>query len=200
MQYIVFIMSVYRECSDTELLALLAEADTQAFAEIYHRYKAVLFRHSYRMLGDDEEAKDVVQELFTNLWTRRNEIVITTALSSYLYTSIRNHILDIIAHKKIEEKYIRSLDGFLKEGEYITDQYLREKELRELIEKEVALLPPRMREVFELSRHENLTYKEIAEELNISDKTVKKQVNSALSILRQKLDIAFICAFFLRFL
>ncbi|MPR31898.1 RNA polymerase sigma factor [Salmonirosea aquatica] len=193
-------MNIYHKYSDTELTALITDGDSLAFAEIYHRYKGILFRHSFRMLGDEEEAKDVVQELFTQLWTRRENINISTALSSYLYTSTRNRILDIIAHKKIEEKYVQSLDCFLEKGEYITDHYFREKELREQIEKEVSLLPPRMREVFELSRQDNLTYKEIAEELNISDKTVKKQINNALSILRQKLDIAFICALFLRFL
>lgn len=187
-------MYTYHKLNDSELAARLAGDDHLAFSEIYHRFKAVLFRHSFRILGDEEEAKDVVHELFTQLWSRRKETIITTSLSSYLYTSARNRILDIIAHKKIKEKYIRSLDDFIGKGEYITDLYIREKELRELIEKEVALLPPRMREIFELSRRDNHTYKEIADKLNISDKTVKKQINSALSMLRQKLDLAFLYA------
>lgn len=193
-------MNIYQEYTDSQLATLLGGEDPLAFAEIYHRYKGVLFRHALRLLGNEEEAKDVVQELFTQLWARREQFVITSALSSYLYTATRNRILDIIAHKKIEEKYIQSLDGFLERGEYLTDQYLREKELRGIIEKEVAQLPPRMREVFQLSRRDHRTYKEIAEELNISDKTVKKQINSALSILRQKLDLAFLSVLFLRFL
>ena len=193
-------MAIYSEFSDAELMLLLSGGDGLAFAEIYQRYTGALFIHAYRILGDEEEAKDVIQELFAVLWIKRNTIVLRTSLSSYLYSSVKNRILDFIAHKKVEDRYVRSLGRFIDEGEYVTDQQVREKELSELIEREVALLPPRMREVFELSRRDNLSYKEIAEELNISDKTVKKQVNTALSILRQKLDIAFICAFFLRFL
>lgn len=81
--------------------------------------------------------------------------------------------------------------GFIEKGEYVTDQQLLEQELKEAIEKEIALLPPKMREVFELSRKQDLSYKEIADQLHISDKTVKKQVNNALHILREKLDTVF---------
>lgn len=193
-------MNDYRKCSDPELMALISEDDNLAFAEIYQRYKGVLFLHAHRILDSEEEAKDVLQELFTTLWTKRNAIVLKGSLSSYLYGAVRNRIFDLIAHKKVEEKYIRSLATFIDQGEWVTDQELREKELAELIEKEIAGLPPKMREVFELSRKKNLSYQEIANELQISDKTVKKQVNNALQILRGKLDIAFILTVFLVFL
>lgn len=181
-------------------MTFISEDDDQAFAEIYQRYKGVLFLHAYRILGSEEEAKDVLQELFTTLWTKRNTIILKTSLSSYLYGAVRNRVFDIIAHKKVEEKYISSLATFIEQGECVTDQQLRERELAELIEKEIAMLPAKMREVFELSRKKNLSYKEIASELHISDKTVKKQVNNALHILREKLDIAFIITVFFTFL
>lgn len=184
-------MHEYQRFSDSELLTLIASDDDQAFAEVYHRYKGVLFLHARRMLGNDEEAKDVLQELFTTLWTKRNSINLTTSLSAYLYAAVRNRVFDMIAHRKIEEKYIASLAGFIEKGEYVTDEQLLEQELKELIEKEIALLPPKMREVFELSRKQELSYKEIADQLHISDKTVKKQVNNALHILRGKLDTVF---------
>ena len=190
------IMAFYHQNSDLELAALLANDDDQAFAEIYERYKGVLYMHAYRMLGDEEEAKDVLQELFTTLWGHRKEIKITSSFSAYLYKSVRNRIFDIIAHRKVEQRYVSSLASFIENGECVTDNQLREKELTVMIEKEVSLLPPKMRQVFELSRNENLSYKEIADELKISDKTVKKQVSNALNILRQKLDIAFIVTFF----
>ena len=193
-------MNFYQKHSDSALLALISEDDELAFAEIYQRYKGVLFLHAYRILGNEEEAKDVLQELFATLWTKRGTIVLKNNMSAYLYSAIRNRIFDLIAHKKVEEKYIDSLAHFIEEGECVTDQQVREKELGELIEKEIALLPPKMREVFLLSRKENLSYKEIASELRISDKTVKKQVNNALNILREKLDIAFIITVFLQFI
>lgn len=193
-------MGSYHTYSDLELMGFISQDDELAFAEIYHRYKGVLFLHAYRMLGDEDEAKDILQELFTVLWTKRNNIILNNSLSSYLYGSVRNRIFDFIAHKKVEKRYITSLTDFLTEGECITDHRVREKELSSLIEKEVSLLPPKMREVFELSRKKNLSYKEIADELHISDKTVKKQVNNALNILRKKLDVTFIFTLFLQFL
>lgn len=193
-------MNAYQEFSDLELMTLISEDDDQAFAEIYQRYKGVLFMHAYRILGSEEETKDVLQELFTALWTKRNSIVLKVSLSSYLYGAIRNRIFDVIAHKKVEERYIDSLAAFIEEGECVTDHQLRENELAALIEREIALLPPKMRAVFELSRKKNLSYSEIADELHISDKTVKKQVNNALHILRVKLDIAFIITVFLTFI
>jgi RNA polymerase sigma-70 factor (ECF subfamily) len=185
-------MDSYQRYTDSALLALIAENDDLAFAEVYLRYKGVLFLHARRILGNDEEAKDVSQELFTTLWIRRDSIDLKTNLSAYLYASVRNRVFDIIAHRKVEEKYIASLANFIEKGEYVTDQQLLEQELRELIEREIGLLPPKMREVFELSRKEDLSYKEIADQLHISDKTVKKQVNNALHILREKLDTVFI--------
>lgn len=184
-------MDSYQRYTDSALLTLIAENDDLAFAEVYLRYKGALFLHARRILGNDEEAKDVLQELFTTLWTRRNSIDLKTNLSAYLYASVRNRVFDIIAHRKVEEKYIASLANFVEKGEYVTDQQLLEQELRELIEREIGLLPPKMREVFELSRKEDLSYKEIADQLHISDKTVKKQVNNALHILRGKLDTVF---------
>ncbi|MGX5857936.1 RNA polymerase sigma-70 factor [Dyadobacter jiangsuensis] len=188
-------MHYYQGCTDSALLALIADDDQLAFAEVYRRYKGVLFLHARRILGNDEEGKDVLQELFTTLWTRRDSIDLTTNLSAYLYASVRNRVFDIIAHRKVEEKYMASLATFVEKGEYLTDQQLLEQELKEVIEKEIALLPPKMREVFELSRKQELSYKEIADQLHISDKTVKKQVSNALHILREKLDTAFTLLF-----
>lgn len=170
---------------------LVRQHDERAFTEIYNRYKGVLFIHACRMLENTEEAKDVIQDLFTVLWSRRNEILITGSLSSYLYAAVKNRILDQMAKDKSRDRYIDSLAGFMEEGEYITDHQLRENELSRLIEKEVALLPAKMRQIFELSRVSNLSHKEIAAEMNISDKTVKKQISNALIILRKKIDVAF---------
>lgn len=185
-------MASFQRHSDHELMALIAQSDKGAFSELYNRYKGVLYLHAYRMLDDADEANDILQELFTALWLRRENLVLTTSVSSYLYQSVKNRVLDVFAHQKVVEKYVDSLHQFIETGEYSTDQQVREQELRTLIEREVALLPTKMREIFELSRINNLSYKEIADELNISDKTVKKQVNNALKILRQKIDLVVI--------
>lgn len=184
-------MELYRNCSDQELSDLLKLGNQAVFAEIYNRYKAMLYLHAYRMIQDKEDAKDAVQELFASIWKNHETLVIRTSLAAYLYGAIRNRVLDMIAHKKIALKYTDSLQAFLDEGECITDDQIREKELIAIIESEVSLLPPKMREVFEMSRQQDLSHKQIATQLNISDKTVKKQVSKAIKILRLKINLLF---------
>jgi RNA polymerase sigma-70 factor (ECF subfamily) len=182
-------MANYASFSDFELVDLLKSKDHAAFEEIYQRYRSPLFLHAYRMLQDDEEARDIVQELFRTLWAKHATLSIRTTLDAYLYGAIRNRILKFIAHQKVIAKYTDSLDKFLEEGIAFTDEMVREKELIRILESEIASLPPKMREVFELSRNGLLSYKQIAEQLAISDKTVKKQINNAIRILRLKINL-----------
>ncbi|WP_316837368.1 RNA polymerase sigma-70 factor [Pedobacter nutrimenti] len=174
--------------TDNQLFLLLKEGDKVAYKNIYDRYKTILYIHAFKILQDEEDAKDAVQDLFTVLWNKREHINLKGPLSAYLYSAIKNRVLDLIAIKKNRAKYEDSLQNFLICGECLTDQSLREKELRIVIEKEISLLPSKMREIFELSRKEYMSYKQIAEQLNISDKTVKKQINNAIKTLRLKLD------------
>jgi RNA polymerase sigma-70 factor (ECF subfamily) len=177
----------YSALSDADLIILLKNDDPMAYTVIYNRYFDSLYIHACYKLKDKEEAQDVIHELFTHLWNKRNELLIKSNLSSYLYISVRNRILDLISHKEVESKYVNSLQKFINEGHCITDHLIREKQLTTLIEKGISNLPPKMREVFELSRKEKLSHKEIASQLNLSEQTVKKQINNALKILRIKL-------------
>lgn len=173
--------------SDSELLDSLSVGDEKAFTEIYNRYFGLLYVHAYKILGNEDEAKDLVQDLFSSMWTRRQSIDLTGSLSSYLYSSIRNKVFDILQHRKVESKYIDSLKVFDSKGYVITDHRIREKELNAQIEKEIAALPAKMRIIFEMSRKSYYTHREIAHELNLSEHTVKTQVKNALRILRVKL-------------
>lgn len=183
-------MNISSESTDTELTTLIKGGSQLAFSEIYNRYWTVLYLHARKMLRNDEEAKDVVQELFTHLWKNSAELNFNTSLSSYLYRATRNKILNLIEHKRIVSDYQKSLMAFLDEGELITEEHIIEKQLFETIEREIQLLPPKMREVFELSRKQHLSYKEIGEQLGISDHTVKRQVSNALGILKTKLGVS----------
>lgn len=180
-------MSDHYTSTDDELFASLKRGDSGAFDVIYNRYHGILFVHACRLLQDKEEARDVVQDLFTALWTKAHAIELKSSVAGYLYMAVRNRVLDIIAHKKIQSDYRQSLRQFMDEGAVITDDYIREQELARMIEEEVKLLPPKMREVFELSRISNMSHKEIAAQLQISDKTVKKQISYAIRALKLKL-------------
>lgn len=180
-------MPAYSSYSDAELTLLLGTGDKEAYAEIYNRYHTVLYLHACRKLQDREDARDVVQELFTRLWFKRGDLQATTNLPAYLYVSVRNRIFDLLARKKTASEYLTSLQSFIDQGDYLPDRLVREKELGRLIEGEIASLPPKMRRIFELSRKEHLTHRQIAGQLNLSEQTVKKQVANALKILRIKL-------------
>lgn len=192
--------ALYTELADLDLFALLKKGNKHSYEEIYHRYKKLIYLHAYKMLQDEEEAKDIVQELFTQLWSRRAELQVESSLSGYLYTAARNRVLDRIARGKIEKKYIASLQNFAETDTHITDHLVREKELKLLIEKEIASLPAKMRLVFELSRKEYLSHREIADKLQISEATVKKQINNALKVLRVRLGAFIFMAHFSDFL
>lgn len=180
-------MPDYNNCTDNELAALLINGDQRAYTQLYNRFKGILYVHAYRILQDKEDAKDIVQELFTVLWVKRDSLTLKTGIASYLYAAVRNRVFDKISSKKVESRYFESLKDFSLEEGYSTDSVVQEKELSALIEKEIAALPDKMRQIFELSRKNNLSHKEIATQLILSDKTVKKQVNNALRILRLKL-------------
>lgn len=175
--------------SDEELLLLFKAGDRNAYEQIYNRYWAIMYVYARKILTDEDDAQDVIQEVFTYLWHKGHELNIKSSLPLYLYTSVRYRIFDLIDHKKVRTDYKTYLQQFIQEGAYITDEQLREKELIIVIEREVALLPPKMREMFELSRKEGLSHKEIADKLGVSDLTVKKQVSNAVKILKEKLKV-----------
>ena len=180
-------MKTYRTYQDDELLSLIKEGDKTAFSEIYERHWEVLFRHALRMTKDRALAEDIVQDVFIALWDRIEKAELPFVITAYLYAMVRNKFLNLLTHQTVKDNYLQSLSDFLLSGESITDYRCRENQLKIKIEQEVSCLPDKMRTVFEMSRKENRTHKEIALLLNISDKTVKKQVSNAVKILRLKL-------------
>ena len=188
--------SNYEFVSDYELLTLLKAGDRLAYTEIYNRYKIVLHTHAYKWMRDREEAKDIIHELFAFLWDKRESIEFNTNLSGYLYISLRNRIFNRISKKKFESQYIDSLQEFINKGHCVTDHRVREKQLGELVEKEITALPNKMREVFELSRKSNLSHKQIAAQLDLSEQTVRKHIQHALRILKSKFGLILFSFFF----
>lgn len=178
----------YRNLNDLQLAALLKSGDRGAFGEIYNRYWDVLYIHALRVLNDEDEAKDLVQELFAALWIKKPEISFKTNLSGYLYVAIRHKILNLIRQKKIREDFTAHLALYLETRGDSPVQRLLETELSAILDREIERLPEKMRAVFKLSRRQDLSHKEIASKLNISDKTVKKQISNAIRIIRYRLE------------
>ncbi|PWS27560.1 RNA polymerase subunit sigma-70 [Pedobacter yonginense] len=186
-------MSTYKSLADNDLFSLMQDGDRYAFEEIYERFNGLLYIYACKLVSDREDARDIVQEVFVYLWSNPN-IKIKSQLSAYLYTAVRYKIFDWLDKNKSKSNYLQSLEKFVDRGDCITDNYIREKEFASLIEKEVSLLPPKMRQIFEMSRQQHLSQKEIAQLLHLSDKTVKKQMSNALKVLRLKLTSFLILA------
>nr|WP_121270279.1 RNA polymerase sigma-70 factor [Pedobacter schmidteae] len=181
-------MTVYCNFPDAELLILLKERDETAFTEIYNRYWKVIYAHVYKMLRDEDDAKDVVQEVFGNLWIRAAAIKNNANVSGLLYVSARNKVFDLIEKNKVRSDYIGEIARFVSNPLSEKIDNIDEKRLIGILEREIQKLPPKMREIFELSRKEDLSHKEIAVRLSISEQTVKKQVQNALKVIKPKLN------------
>jgi len=190
-------MLSYDTLSDQQLASLLRDGDRAAFTEIYHRYKALLYIFAYKRIGQREEARDIIHELFLSLWTKHNTLEISTGLAPYLYTAVRNRIIDGIARQKNAARYIESFQEYIDTANNTTDHLTRHNQLLALIEKEIEALSPKMRQVFEMSRNTTLSRKEIAAELNLSEETVKSHMHHALKTLKTKLGPLFTVLFIL---
>jgi RNA polymerase sigma factor (sigma-70 family) len=181
--------SGYNSLSDAELVAYLRNGDDNAFTEIYHRFQGILHVHAYKKLGDFEAAKEVIRAVFSMFWNKREDIPRTENISGYLYTMTKHKVLAVMAHKKIDSRHTASFATFINQGIFITELINQEKELTAIIEKEIEALPQKMRAVFMLSRQRNLSHREISQQLDIPERVVKCQVNTALKLLRVKLGL-----------
>jgi RNA polymerase sigma-70 factor (family 1) len=181
-------MDLYTELPETRLVELFSRGDKSAFAEIYRRHWGTMYFHALKMLEDENEAKDIVQEIFISLWARSAKIALNGTLTSYLFMAVRNKVLNLIRDKKTRAGYIDLFSLYIDEEVNTTLEQIHEKELLIAIEETIQSLPEKMKEIFELSRKGFLSHQQIADQLNISEKTVKRQISNALRILRTKLN------------
>jgi len=141
-----------------------------------------------KYLRDDKAAEDVVQDVFVKFWVKRNDVDRDKNIKSFLFQSTRNRAIEIIRRNKVESKYLGSLqdiDDWQNEDlEEVSDQYI----LMEKLNNSMRQLPPKCQEVFRMGKLKGLTYREIANTLNISIKTVENQMGRALRLLRQNLS------------
>ena len=166
------------------LVLRLIGGDEDAFCELYAAYKNRLIYFAMRFLKSREYAEDVFQDAFTVVWQSRRFIDPDVSFSSYLYTIIRNRLLNQLRDAANEEKLKESI---LSQALDYTDDTKREvmlNDLKFIISRALEQLTPRQREIFEMSREAQLSHKEIAGELGISVNTVQEHISSSLKIIR----------------
>lgn len=179
---------MYQDLTDEQLLHLLRSDDRAAFAEIYDRYWEYMSLYVLKITRSPEDACDIVQDVFVSIWKRRAELMINGSLKAYLLKSVRNLSLRYIEKNISKKGFLASLSLYWKNSCVSTTHALEFHELESKLTRVVAQLPPKMQQVFVLSRHENLSYREIAQRLGIAETTVKKQVNNALKLIRTEVS------------
>lgn len=171
---------------DKELYLKLKVGDEGAFNALFRKYYSAMCHFANQFLHDRELAEEIVQDMFVKIWEKRTVLNIETSVKQYLFRSIRNHCLNQIQHEKIKKQYANKVLESAHQ-EINTEQYYLEVDLISRIEKSIESLPPKRKEIFRLSREQGLKYKEIADELGISVKTVEAQMGLALKYLRDDL-------------
>lgn len=166
---------------DILLLKLIKQGDQIAFRHLFYQYADSLERFITYYIHDREKSQDLVLDIFTYIWENRQNFVIKLTLKAYLFQAARNKSFTYIRDKKIPV-YLEEMEGMEIVQNY--DSELELQELHHLIEEAVSLLPDKCREIFRKSREENLTNKEIAGQLHISEKTVEGQITIALKKIR----------------
>jgi RNA polymerase sigma-70 factor (ECF subfamily) len=160
--------------------------DEERFEQLFKAHFVHLSNFARQYIDDTDACKDIVQKVFINLWEKRQQIDPEKSISSYLFTSVKNRCLNHIRdHKKFRSQILDIDCGDINisiedEGHFI-------EELQDQIQLALQSLPEKCRLVFEMSRFQDMKYKDIAQQLSISEKTVEAHMGKALKSLRVRL-------------
>lgn len=169
--------------SEQDLIKLFKKDSDKAVRAMFEQYYESVCIRINRMIRNKAQTEDLAQELFLDIWRKRNDIQFTGSLKGYLSTAARNKTLNWI--KSSKQYDFDSIQEFEQEsGDQGAQQLMELEEMRDQIDSAINLLPKKCKLVFILSRFEQLSYKEIAENLDISPKTVENQISKALKLLR----------------
>ena len=169
---------------ERSLILRLIEGNEDAFCELYATYKNRLIYFAMRFLKSREYAEDVFQDAFTVVWQSRRFINPDASFSSYLYTMMRNRILNQLRNAANEEKLKESIFSQALDYTEDTKREVMLNDLKSLISHALQQLTPRQREIFEMSREAQLSHKEIADKLGISVNTVQEHISTSLKLIR----------------
>jgi RNA polymerase sigma-70 factor (ECF subfamily) len=157
------------------------------FDSIYVNYFARLHRFAKEYVMSDEDAENIVQDVFTILWEKRQALNIHISLTAYLFSLVKNKCIDLLRRKAVAEEYRQEISIKLSSLEDLNRAFSSDEDIERLINDAIGKLPKRCREIFIMSRIEGKKYQDIAEELNISVNTVENQISMALKRLRIEL-------------
>lgn len=180
-------MSDQRRFIEEKLVQLLREGSKDAFVQIYDTYWQALFNHAYKRLPQKEIVQELIQDLFTELWQKRKNVFIHTSLPAYLHQSLKYKILNHIKAEMVRGKYVDFMQNQSPQYSDEVEKSLFFSELKRALKREVALLSPQSKRVYQLKHEQGLSYDEISQHLKISVSTVEKHMIKALKTIRENL-------------
>ena len=173
--------------NDNIVLAQLRQGDKRALEYLFSKYFTRLCNFAYNLTRSETLAKEAVQQVFINVWEKRNKLYIETSLIAYLVKATQNNALNLIKKNKIrlgyEQDYAREHLAAHREVE----AQFEGKAFNKLVKAGIKQLPAKCKEIYTLSKREGLTYEEIAAHLGVSPKTVENQMGIAMKKLREYL-------------
>lgn len=173
--------------SEALLIQQMKDGNQAAFEKLFYEHYEMLCRFGFKWIQDSDQVEEIVQEAFVGIWEKRDALNITGSFRSYLFSTIRNACLNYIKHMKVRNEHQSHVLASSNANLDSADRLLEASELQSAINRAVEELPERCRAVFKLSREEGKKYSEIAQELDISIKTVENQMGKALKTLRAEL-------------
>ena len=177
---------VYQEKNiEHEWIKGIKNGNEFSFESLFNAYCQRLINFSRRYVQEKEIAENIVQDLFVNLWINRKKLDHTKSIKSYLFTAVKNNSYKYLRHLNVERSYslLKSEEGVEHNPQSSIEVFEKNEEVKQVIEK----LPDKCREIFVMSKFDNLKYSEIANILGISIKTVETQMGRALKKLRENL-------------
>ncbi len=168
-----------------------------AFEQIYKLYWKRLYAMAAAKLQSSEEAEEIVQELFTTLWEKRNILIITN-LSHYLFSSVRHRVINTVRSKVVHKSYWEFYRSFIPSSNSSTEEVVQYNDLSKAFENAVNALPEKSQAIFRLSRFEGKSVQEIAKSLKLSEKAIEYHVTKSLKVLKVQLkDFIYLILFLL---
>jgi RNA polymerase sigma-70 factor (ECF subfamily) len=189
-------MQKKKQICDFELISRIKEGDESAFRIVFDLYSSKLYAFSYRFLKEKEPCQEVVQEVFLNLWINRAKLDTQYPIAPYLYTITRRLTLNVLRHVATSQSAMNKMWLNVKKVSNETEEEVFLEDLSRFTEQVLSKMPKQQQLIFRMSRHQELSYDEIAEELNLSRNTVKNHLVAALKTLRTQLNKAFSILFF----
>ena len=186
-RYQFIIMKEYSQYSDEELMQEIKAGNMMAFDALYRNYSRRLYEFSISILKSSEEAENIVQEVFLNLWLNRKKVEKGSSVKYYIFTIAYNSSISIIRKRIKETKFIEYLRTLQDINQESADLQIEYNELEEKLTLIIDALPERQKEIYLLHRIEGLKYSQIAERLNISINTIENHMSRALKTIRKKL-------------